>query len=157
MTHEQVVPDAEAMQALGGVFACACDAGSYCIYLVGELGTGKTTWVRGFLRGLGYSGAVKSPSFTLLEQYELPGRSIVHLDLYRVVAPGELEWIGIRDWLNQDTICLVEWPERGTGMLPEPDLVVELRYGHPGRRFRARGQGPRGRHLLTKAGSHVIK
>jgi tRNA threonylcarbamoyladenosine biosynthesis protein TsaE len=96
------------------------------IFLQGELGAGKTTLVRGFLRGAGFTGAVKSPTFTLVEEYSLGERKIFHFDLYRLSDPEELEWIGIRDYFSQNCLCFIEWAERGTGFLPTPDAIISL-------------------------------
>ena len=104
------------------------------IFLHGELGAGKTTLVRGVLRAAGFAGAVKSPTFTLVEEYALPGLTLFHFDLYRLNDPEELEWIGIREYLRPDALCFIEWPERGAGLLPAPDLELELRHAPPGRR-----------------------
>ena len=101
--------------------------------LQGELGAGKTTWVRGFLRGLDYTGKVKSPTYTLVESYRLQDRFIHHLDLYRVNDPDELEAIGLRDYMDGGSICLVEWPERGAGRLSEPDLLIRIAIAGRGR------------------------
>ncbi len=147
---KQRVSEAEAMEALGAAFADACGDTGCRIYLQGELGTGKTTWVRGFLRGFGYTDAVKSPSFALMEQYDLRDHVIVHLDLYRIADPEELESIGMRDWFDRDTICLVEWPERGARMLPAPDLHIQLDYDLPGRHISAVGHTRRGQALLAR-------
>ncbi len=96
------------------------------VFLEGELGAGKTTLVRSILNAAGYQGAVKSPTFTLVEEYEIAGRKIFHFDLYRLVDPEELEWIGIRDYLAQESLCFIEWAQRGTGFLPKPDLIIQL-------------------------------
>lgn len=146
-----VIPDAEAMAALGARLA-ATSSGGAIIYLAGELGTGKTTLVRGWLRGLGFHGHVRSPTYTLVETYSLADHPIHHLDLYRLTDPEELEWIGIRDLVESANLCLIEWPERGTGLLPAPDLEIQLAYHGEGRRVALRVCTDRGRALLDGAG-----
>jgi tRNA threonylcarbamoyladenosine biosynthesis protein TsaE len=96
------------------------------VFLDGDLGAGKTTLVRGLLRGLGHTGPVRSPTYTLVESFELPSAHVHHLDLYRLADAEELEYLGIRDLLDGDSLVLVEWPERGAGILPAPELSVRI-------------------------------
>lgn len=123
--------DAEATQSLGAELARGIAPG--IVYLNGDLGAGKTTLARGFLRGLGYDGKVRSPTYTLVEPYALEPYRVYHLDLYRLADAEELEWLGLRDMLAEDALLLVEWPERGSGYLPAADLIVDLDYSGAGR------------------------
>lgn len=129
-----VVQDEAGMLALGGRLARACHAAAV-IYLHGQLGAGKTTLVRGFMRAMGYNGAVKSPTYTLIEPYEVADWRLYHLDLYRVEDAAELAYLGLRELHEGRAVMLVEWPERGEGFLPPPDLVVEIEYAVAGRQL----------------------
>lgn len=113
-------------EALGRRLAASLPA-VRLIYIRGPLGAGKTTFVRGLLHGLGHAGPVKSPTFTLIEPYEIRDLSVCHFDLYRVSDPGEIEFLALRDYIGSDTICIVEWPERAGTLLPAPDLDVMIR------------------------------
>ena len=126
--------DSAATEALGARLAETL-APPAVVFLQGDLGTGKTTLVRGLLRALGYQGAVRSPTYTLLESYPLGSGLVVHhLDLYRLCDPEELEWIGLRELLTAQAIVLIEWPQRGAGMLPAADLAIQLALEGCGRR-----------------------
>lgn len=108
---------------------------SRIVTLSGELGSGKSTFARGVLRALGASGPLKSPSYTLLETYELPGANVVHLDLYRLKDPDELEHLGLADYDRPGQLWLIEWPENGAGRLPPADLEFRFAITDRGHRI----------------------
>lgn len=121
------------------------------VFLAGDLGAGKTTFVRGFLRGLGYQGTVRSPTYTLLEPYPLGGLTLYHLDLYRLSDPEELEYLGLRDLLAEDALVFIEWPEKGDGWLPPADLSVEMTHRDGGRELRFVAHSGRGEQWVAAA------
>ncbi len=123
------------------------------IFLSGDLGAGKTTLVRGLMRGYKHNGPVKSPTYTLVEPYESPGRNIYHFDLYRLADPEELEFLGVWDYFEAGNLCLIEWPEKGKGFLPVADLQIELQAENSGRRLLWRSNTGPGR----KIGQRLIE
>lgn len=124
--------DADATEAAGARIAAALRGQGGVVLLRGALGAGKTTLVRGLLRALGVEGAVRSPTYTLVEPYETPDTRVLHVDLYRLADAAEIEGLGIREALGDGTLLLVEWPERAPGALPRADL--ELTLAHAGDR-----------------------
>ena len=119
------LPDEDRVSELAGLFRGGLQA-PLVIYLRGELGAGKTTFARALIHALGYGGRVKSPSYGLLESYSAGGLHILHLDLYRVEDPAELDYLGLHDLLGANSVLLVEWPDKGAGFLPGPDLVMQF-------------------------------
>lgn len=141
--------DAEQTVAFGARLSNACTTAT-CIYLHGNLGAGKTTLTRGFIQGLGHQGNVKSPTYTLVEPYELADWNIYHFDLYRLGDPEELEFMGIRDYFSDNSHCLVEWPERGEGVLPLADIDLTLCYEGEQRIITLQANTETGKQVLQK-------
>lgn len=172
----------DAMAGLGAQLAALVPAGTI-IYLDGDLGAGKTTLVRGFLRAFGHQGAVKSPTFTIVEPYSLDynklynyneleeelkldanivadldtkkelkksGLKIYHFDLYRLEDPEELEYLGIRDYLDGQAIALIEWPDKGVGVLPRADLIIKITHQNQGRGIELVSQSIIGAAIVSK-------
>lgn len=139
----------EAMVAVGGALAAASVPG-LIVFLEGDLGMGKTTLARGFVQACGHTGAVKSPTYTIVEPYELADISLYHLDLYRLTDPEELELMGIRDYFGENSVCLVEWPSRGLGVLPQADIVVVIKSEGSGRRLALEAATDQGRLVLAQ-------
>jgi len=135
------------MEQLGRQLSRDCPAGTR-LHLQGNLGAGKTTLVRGFLRGLDYQGKVKSPTFTLIEPYELAGVTVYHFDLYRLNDPLELEAIGLRDYFDGEGICLFEWPEKAEDLLGKPDVLIRIAIMDDSREVTLQAMTARGTHLL---------
>ncbi|WP_160154757.1 tRNA (adenosine(37)-N6)-threonylcarbamoyltransferase complex ATPase subunit type 1 TsaE [Microbulbifer sp. ALW1] len=148
----QFLADEAATVAAGEQLGKACkDSGlseGLVIFLGGQLGAGKTTFSRGVLRAFGHCGAVKSPTYTLVEPYEFTEQRVYHFDLYRLGDAEELEYMGVRDYFGPGSLSLVEWSERGTGVLPEPDLTLSLSLEGEGRRLVLEA--------LSEAGNQVL-
>ena len=148
--------DAAATEALGRALAAPLARASrevaVIVHLEGPLGAGKTTLARGLLSQLGHEGRVRSPTFTLLEPYELATCHVIHLDLYRLADPGELDYLGLVDMLAPGAVVLVEWAARGGDRLPRPDVRISLDYEGEGRCARCDGLTPVGEQLLASLG-----
>lgn len=129
----RLLPDEDATLKLGGSLAAAATP-PLVVYLQGGLGAGKTTFVRGLLRGMGHSGAVKSPTYALVESYSLPSAQLHHFDLYRFSGPEEWHEAGLDELFAPDCLCLIEWPQQGGTFVPDADLTVMLEHNGEGRR-----------------------
>ncbi|HET8701738.1 MAG TPA: tRNA (adenosine(37)-N6)-threonylcarbamoyltransferase complex ATPase subunit type 1 TsaE [Nitrococcus sp.] len=149
MIRQRRLRGPQATMALGAELAAALP--QRCrIDLRGDLGAGKTTLVRGLLRALDHTGVVRSPTYTLIESYQVAERRLYHLDLYRLSDPEELEYIGLRDLLRESAVLLVEWPERGAGILSVPDLAIVLSGAGTLRLARMEAHTPQGEALLAR-------
>jgi len=119
------------------------------VFLAGDLGAGKTTLSRGFVQGMGHKGHVKSPTYTLVEPYDLAPWQVYHFDLYRLGDPEELEYMGIRDYFNDNCCCFIEWPEKGAGLLAKADLSIKIEYIDEQRNITLHAETALGNELLT--------
>ncbi len=119
------LPDEAATRAFGARVAAVLRPGM-SVHLIGDLGAGKTTLVRGLLHGLGFAGKVKSPTYTLVELYTASNLDLYHFDFYRFRHPSEWHEAGFAEHFNAHSVCLVEWPEKAAGLLPAPDLAIRL-------------------------------
>jgi len=142
------LPEEAATLDLGAQLA-KCVQGGLTIWLRGDLGAGKTTFSRGFLRGLGFEGKVKSPTYTLVEPYVISGLNIYHFDLYRFVDEEEWEAAGFREYFNAHTVCLVEWPEKAANLLPTADIEIALAVQHVGRKATITAHTKQGQQCLN--------
>jgi tRNA threonylcarbamoyladenosine biosynthesis protein TsaE len=134
--HEWLLSSAAQTEGLGAALGRTCPwalAGPRLLWLSGELGSGKTTLAAALLHVLGATDTVRSPSYALVETYALPAALAVHVDCYRLVDPGELELLGLRDYFVPDTLLLIEWPERAGASWPQPDLALRLEFAAAGR------------------------
>jgi len=145
---ELFLADEEATMALGRRLAGDLPDGLVA-FLYGDLGAGKTTFARAFLRALGVGERVKSPTYSLVEGYDIGERQAFHLDLYRIADPGELEWLGLDSLAEPGSIVLVEWPERGAGALPPVDLALSFRHERSGRAVRLEAKSPLGEYVVA--------
>ena len=146
---ECTLKNEEATVAMGAMLANALGNGAV-VFLHGDLGAGKTTFTRGVIQGFGHQGKVKSPTYTIVEPYELAEHSIYHFDLYRLADPEELEFMGIRDYFASSAICLIEWPEKGGLLLAEPDLEITLEYVDEQRKISIMGSTEKGQSIVAK-------
>ena len=145
---QRYLDNAEAMEKFGAELGRQLPDAHCSIWFEGELGAGKTSLIRGLLHGRGHRGGVKSPTYTLVEPYELASGRVAHFDLYRIADPEELDYIGLRDYLQEYPLCLFEWPERAAGMLPPPDLRIQIAYADTGRRLTLSAGSEKGEKLL---------
>ena len=147
--RETFLPDPAATEALAAALA-ASQPPRAVVYLEGDLGAGKSSLARAWLRALGARGAIKSPTYTLVERYPLPGGEAAHLDLYRLAGAAELDFLGLDELAADAALWLVEWPERGQGGLPPPDLRLRLAVEGTGRRARLEAASPAGEAWLGR-------
>lgn len=139
--------------ALASALAALMPEEAITLHLLGDLGAGKTAFARCFIHALGYSGAVRSPTYNIVQIYDLGEerqRTLYHFDLYRLTEPEELEALGVRDYFQDNSLAVIEWPEKGQGALPDPDLTIEIRLHGESRRFTFHASSEKGHTILQK-------
>lgn len=147
---ERFLDDENATLEMGKILADLCPPSLFTIHLEGELGAGKTTLTRGLLRQLGHKGNVKSPTYTLVERYELADRVVFHFDLYRLADPEELDYLGLDDYLSNNSLSIIEWATQGGDYLPNPDLAITINYQNSGRHITVTPKSPLGEEMCEK-------
>ncbi len=152
MRHSFLISEEKEMLRLGEHLKLAAHSAGFpgcIIYLKGDLGAGKTTLIRGFIQAFDKSGLVKSPTYTLVEPYCFDGVEINHFDFYRINDPVECEDMGIRDYMSYQAYCLIEWPSKGAGILPKPQLLIDIALDSPsGRTVMFESNDQKGQQLL---------
>lgn len=151
MTLEYLLEDENATVAFGNALANVIKKQvkqGFVTYLNGDLGAGKTTLTRGFVRGMGYVGNVKSPTYTIVEPYELGDWQVYHFDLYRLADPEELEFMGIRDYFATNSCSFIEWPEKGAGLLANADVTINMAYQEEQRSITLQAESTLGNEIL---------
>lgn len=150
--YQKFIPDSAAMCDFGAKLVKALSQlatqQAIVFYLNGDLGAGKTTLSRGIIQALGHQGNVKSPTYTLVEEYPLPQKTVYHFDLYRLSDPEELEFMGIRDYFATPCLCLIEWSEKGKGLLAAPDLIVQIDYKNDAREIHLQASSATGQKII---------
>jgi tRNA threonylcarbamoyladenosine biosynthesis protein TsaE len=156
MNEQFYAADEAMMLKFGGLLLLAMQQQGV-VFLKGDLGLGKTTISRGVITGAGHTGAVKSPTYTLVEPYDFTGFSVYHFDLYRLSEPEELEYLGIRDYFSDNMLSLIEWPQMGAGFLPKADLEITLSLKNEGRLLSCQSNTEQGNLALTYLSDHYLK
>lgn len=149
MNKQLIIPSPEAMMQFGATMGSALSAKVFIIFLSGDLGAGKTTFVKGFLRGMGFNGNVKSPTYTLVESYEVNQQMVHHFDFYRLNSPAEIEFLGIQDYFEKN-YSLIEWPEKAMEELPSADLHIHFAIHEDVRMITFEAKSPKAVDLLEK-------
>ena len=149
MSYQQFLPDEDATRVLGARLSALLAPG-LVIFLEGDLGAGKTSFVRALIQALGYEGRVKSPTYTLSELYKVSNMCLYHFDFYRFNDPREWIDAGLRECFDAENVCLIEWPERAEGLLPLPDLIIRLSHAESGRNIEIQANTEAGRKCLSQ-------